>query len=52
MLGLTAERAGPGSRGADADPQRVRVAQVVHAHGYVVALVVGANWLETPVHFC
>lgn len=45
-----AERTSSGSRSADADAERVRVAQVVHAHGYVVALVVGADWLETPVY--
>lgn len=46
---LATERTSSRSRGASADAERVRVAQVVHAHGHVVALVVGTDWLETPV---
>lgn len=49
MSSSVAERTSSGGRSANADAERVRVAQVVHAHCYVVALVVGADRLETPV---
>lgn len=47
-MGLAAERASSGSRGADADAERVRVTHVVHSHGHVVVLVVRADGLEAP----
>jgi hypothetical protein len=43
---LAAERVG--ARCGSADAERVRVAQVVHAHGHVVVLMVRADRLETP----
>jgi hypothetical protein len=46
-VALAAERVG--ARCGSADAERVRVAQVVHAHGHVVVLMVRADWLETPV---
>jgi hypothetical protein len=45
-VALAAERVG--ARCGSADAERVRVAQVVHAHGHVVVLMVRADRLETP----
>ena len=46
VVALSAERVCARCRSADAE--RVRVAQVVHAHGHVVVLMVRTDRLETP----